>query len=57
MKPNPYFSNLKQQILWLVIWLIIAIKTTFYTFLLFCLYLVNISLDYSIVPFGFDIRP
>jgi len=34
--------------------LIIGIPTNFYYFVL---YLVNLLLDYSIVPCGFDIRP
>jgi len=51
------FFKLKQPILWLVFLLIIAITTTFTHFYYSILYLANILLDYSIVPYGFDIRP
>jgi len=56
-KSQSLFFQLKQETFWLVFLLIIAILTNFNKLYYFVFYLVNLLIDYSTIPFGFDIRP
>jgi len=51
------FSYLKKQTFWLVFLFIIAILTNSNKLYHFVFYLVSLLLDYSTVPYGFDICP
>ena len=56
-EPQSLFSYLKKQTLWLVFLLIIAILTNSNKLYHFVFYLVSLLLDYSTIPYGFDICP
>ena len=56
-EPQSLFSKLKQQTLWLVFLLIIVILTNSNKLYHFVFYLVNLVLDYSTIPCGFNLRP
>jgi len=56
-EPQSLLFQLKQQTLWLVFLLIIAILINSNKLYYSAFYLVNLLLDYSTIPCGFDIRP